>query len=810
MPPNCTADAYNSKACSATKLGGSFKNPESVAVDASGNVYVSDPTAQQVYEMTPDCASSSCVRTLGGGFNSPNGVAVDASGNVYVADGNTVYEMPPGCISSGCVTTLDGDFQQPYGLALDSSGNLYVSDDIASLVHEIVRYGGVNFSTTPVGNTGRTVPLTFTFDSAGTIGAPKVLTEGAAGLDFADARTGSCTTNGTGHHYNATDACTVNVTFAPKFAGERNGAMGLVNSSGTVIASFYVYGTGTGPQVLFGPGARSQVVGGLNIWFQGLAVDGAGNVYAAGAIDNSVYEIPSGCTSGGCVTTLGGGFNNPEGVAVDGAGNVYVAAQGSGVAEIPPGCASSSCQTNLGGGLYLPAGVAVDADGNVYVADTGNNAVKKMPPGCIASAFKAGKCSITTLGGGFNNPLSVAVDSSGNVYVVDQNSVVKEIPPACTSADCVVKLGGGLSATTGVALDAGGNVYVADNFASEVKEIPSGCTSSSCVITLWGDSSEPQPYGVAVDAGGNVYFSFSDAGAYLEKLNRATPPSLSFAATPIGNESSDSPQTVILQNIGNTALIFPVPKTGSNPNLSSTSFTLGSGTTCPRASSSSSEAATLDAGTICELSIEFLPLTAGAITGSVTLTDNALNANPATQSISLSGTGQQLLGSSGGGSNFTLTDTGTASQTVQPGAAATYTLQLAPSSGSYPGSVTFSATGLPTGATAVFSPSTLAAGAGKQTITLTVKTASSLAKKNNPFATEAPFALALLLLPALGLRRVRCSLLLVLFAVATFAGLASLSGCGGGSNPPPADYTITVTAASGQLTQSVNVQLEVQ
>src|ERR1700683_1620687 len=62
-------------------LGGSFQNPQGVAVDRSGNVYVAASEAGFVYELTPGCASASCVTTLGGGFRAPSGVAVDGSGN---------------------------------------------------------------------------------------------------------------------------------------------------------------------------------------------------------------------------------------------------------------------------------------------------------------------------------------------------------------------------------------------------------------------------------------------------------------------------------------------------------------------------------------------------------------------------------------------------------------------------------------------------------------------------------------------------------------------------------------------------------
>ena len=104
---------------------------------------------------------------------------------------------------------------------------------------------------------------------------------------------------------------------------------------------------------------------------QGVAVDGSGNVYVADYDNSAVKEMPAGCASSSCVTTLGGGFSYPKGVAVDGSGNVYVADNGnSAVKEMPAGCASSSCVTTLGGGFNNPSGVAVDASGNVYVADT--------------------------------------------------------------------------------------------------------------------------------------------------------------------------------------------------------------------------------------------------------------------------------------------------------------------------------------------------------------------------------------------------------------------------------------------------------
>jgi streptogramin lyase len=624
MPPGC-----GSASC-VTALGGGFYNPIGVAADASGNVYVADYGTNAVREMPPGCASSSCVTTLGGGFNGPYGVAVDANGNVYVADyfNNAVKEMPPGCTSSSCViTTLGGYFYQPNGVAVDAKGNVYVAPTGTFSVEEIMAHA-VNFNTVPVGTTSAAIPLTFTFTSAGSISAPLVLTQGAKGLDFADAGTGSCTTNGSSYSYSAGDTCTVNATFTPTKAGTRYGGVELLSNSGTVVANAYVYGTGSGPQVIFPPGALSTLGGGFNNPNM-MAVDGSGNVYVADENNSLLKEMPAGCASSSCVTTLGSGFDRPVGVAVDGSGNVYVTEYFENtVVEMPAGCVSSSCITTLGGGYDDPYGVAVDGSGNIYVANqaypTSNSSVVEMPPGCASSGC------VTTLGGGFNWPEGVAVDGSGNIYVADTgNSAVKEMPPGCASLSCVTTLGGGFSTPAGVAVDGTGNVYVGDYGTGAVKEMPPGCASLSCVTTLAAGFNRPQ--GIVVDGSGNVYFGDSGNDTVRE-LNVANPPNLSFASTGVGMESSDSPKPVLVENFGNQALKAVAPGLA----FTVPSFTQAAGTGTPPDCDSSFE---LAPGADCNISIRFTPTVSGNISGSLVLTDNNLNASNANQTIGLSGTG---------------------------------------------------------------------------------------------------------------------------------------------------------------------------
>jgi sugar lactone lactonase YvrE len=76
--------------------------------------------------------SSFPLTLLFGGTNitSPNGVAVDAAGNVYVSDGtgNAVWEAPAVGLPTKPFTLSFTGLNAPAGLALDANGNVYVAD----------------------------------------------------------------------------------------------------------------------------------------------------------------------------------------------------------------------------------------------------------------------------------------------------------------------------------------------------------------------------------------------------------------------------------------------------------------------------------------------------------------------------------------------------------------------------------------------------------------------------------------------------------------------------------------------------------
>jgi hypothetical protein len=175
-------------------------------------------------------------------------------------------------------------------------------------------------------------------------------------------------------------------------------------------------------------------------------------------------------------------------------------------------------------------------------------------------------------------------------------------------------------------------------------------------------------------------------------------------------------------------------------------------------------------------------------------------------------------------SDFTigLASGASSSPTALPGGTASATFVVIPADGSvFPDAVSLSASGLPQGAVAVFSPAGIAPGSGSTTVKLTIQLAQlsvAAASAVGIAGRLAPLSLVLLLLPFFGKprragRRLSRLVSVLLLAIAGMAAMAGLSNCGSmtsAADQSPQSYTVTVTASSGALSHSTTITLTVE
>lgn len=123
---------------------GQFNEPWGVAVDVAGNVYVADTWNHRIQKFDPNLRflakwgeglvdNKGQVRGNEGKFYGPREIAIDAEGNLYVTDtGNKRVQKfdPAGRFldAFGGQGSGPGQFQEPVGIDIDHQGNIFVAD----------------------------------------------------------------------------------------------------------------------------------------------------------------------------------------------------------------------------------------------------------------------------------------------------------------------------------------------------------------------------------------------------------------------------------------------------------------------------------------------------------------------------------------------------------------------------------------------------------------------------------------------------------------------------------------------------------
>ena len=247
----------------------------------------------------------------------------------------------------------------------------------------------------------------------------------------------------------------------------------------------------------------------------------------------------------------------PEGVAVDGAGNLYIASDSdriflvdtSGVVHVFAGDGDGSSLLGDGGpakkaNLGCPCGIARDAKGNQFIADYWNHRIRRVDAATGIITTVAGSGPTGYSGGGYGGdfgpatsallhfPRGVAVDGSGNLFIADTfNFRVRRIDAATGTITTVAGNGvagyqgdglpailASLGELTSVALDRSENLFIADPDNRRIRRVDavtgiittvagngqfgySGDGGPATVATLG------RPGGLAVDSQGNFFFS---------------------------------------------------------------------------------------------------------------------------------------------------------------------------------------------------------------------------------------------------------------------------------------------------------------
>ncbi len=528
---------------------------------------------------------------------SPAGVAVDGSGNIYLSSRNAVFKLDRGNIltrvagnsrpgfSGDGGPAADAQLCNPKGMAVDAMGNLYIADSGNGRVRRVSTRGlistvagGADPSSDPADGAPATQaslwqPFGVAFDAAGSLYIADAVSIREVAADGSIRRIAGCGRDGcVKGAAQVTPTAMAVASTGDVFIGQYN-RVARLSADGMLTAvagNPNVSGSNSGE----GGPATQAVMGRID----GLAVNATGELYMADALNYRIFKV----SKEGTISTIAGnggnessgdggpataaGISGPNGLAFDAAGNLYVAEAG-GIVTYPVGngvlnladsgrrirkiAVNGTITTVAGNGaaeysgdgslatmaqLNEPWGVAADSNGNLYISDSGNHTVRKIAAGGIITTIAGTGVRGSAGDGGpaaraqLNVPLGIAVDGSGNIFVAEcLNPRIRRISASgvitAVAGNGVPGDGGDggpavdaqLSCPHGVAVDSSGALYIADTDNHRLRKVaPDGTISTIAgngVHGFAGDGGPARnaqlysPTSLALDAAGNLYIA---------------------------------------------------------------------------------------------------------------------------------------------------------------------------------------------------------------------------------------------------------------------------------------------------------------
>ena len=252
---------------------------------------------------------------------------------------------------------------------------------------------------------------------------------------------------------------------------------------------------------------------------QGLALDGAGNLYVADSNNRRIRKVTVGLgevttVAGSGVTGLADGasdsaqFGSPTSLAFDSNGDLLVGDGGNAGVVRKVALATGEVSTlTLAGPARLrgDGGIAVGPEGTLYMGDAGAHRIRKLVLGAtgtvttstLAGGLPGNLDALTGAAARLKGPNRAVVDAAGNVYFADSgnarirmvvaaNGEVKTLAGSTSGFADGIGTEAKFSGPTGLALDSSGNLYVADRGGHRIRKI---VLATGEVSTLAGNGS---------------------------------------------------------------------------------------------------------------------------------------------------------------------------------------------------------------------------------------------------------------------------------------------------------------------------------